>query len=438
MATPQSRKSRKLLVIVIIVLLLGGGIGGGIYYKKRTQPIKVQTDKVTRRNLTELVNANGKIQPVLQVVINPEVSGEIVELPVKEGQAVKKGDLLVSIKPDNYEASRNSAKANYLSGIASKNLAYANLQKAEIEFKRYERLFKDLLVSDSQFLEAKTTLDVMKATYETSCHQVDQVKAALAKAEDDLSKTTIRSPIVGTVTKLKSQIGERVVGTALMAGTEIMTVADLTEMEARIDIGEVDIVLLALGQTARLDIDSFPDHKFTGKVTEIANASKTAGQQNAQGGGGGQQQQQEATKFEVKIHVTDKEQFRPGMSVTADIETRYRTNVLTVPIQSVTTRSPKPKEEAKPEKVEDREPERTDIKKREKPGKPQEVVFLVDGNSVKKAPVKRGISDAEYVEIVEGLKEGQAIISGGYKAINRELDEGKKIVIDNTEKKEGP
>jgi HlyD family secretion protein len=225
----------------------------------------------------------------------------------------------------------------------------------------------------------------------------------------------------------------------LMAGTEIMTVADLTEMEARVDIGEVDIVLIALGQTARLDIDAFTDRKFTGKVTEIANSSKGSAQQNAQQGGGGQQQQQEATKFEVKIHVTDKGQFRPGMSVTAEIETRYRTNVLTAPIQSVTTRAPKAKEK-KDEKEQSGGggPEPGDQRKREKPSRPMEIVFLVDGNSVKKAPVKRGISDEEYVEIVEGLQEGQTVVSGGYKAINRELEEGKKVIVDNSpdEKKE--
>jgi len=411
-------------------------IGSTLYaiFRKRDIPIKVQTEKVAHRNLTELVVANGKIQPVLQVVINPEVSGEIIELPVKEGQPVKKGDLLLKIKPDNYRASRNSAEANYQSIVAGKNLAKANLNKAQIEFKRFEQLLKDKLVSESQFLEALTSLDVMKASFDTSCHLVDQAKAALAKAEDDLAKTTIYSPIAGTVTKLKSQIGERVVGTALMAGTEIMTVADLREMEARVDIGEVDIVLIALGQTARLEVDAFRDRKFAGKVTEIANASKMATQQGAQQQP--QQQQQEATKFEVKIHITDKEQFRPGMSVTAEIETRYRTNVLAIPIQSVTTRLPKSqrpdKKAEKKDKLDEEKFLDSETQKKEKPAKPLEVVFVANSPTVKMVPVKRGISDEEYVEIIEGLQEGQTVISGGYKAINRELDEGKKVLIDNS------
>jgi HlyD family secretion protein len=437
MANSKGKTRRKVLIFTALGLVL---IGSTLYalFRKRDLPIKVQTEKVSRRNLTELVVANGKIQPVLQVVINPEVSGEIIELPVKEGQPVKKGDLLLKIKPDNYIAGRNSADANFKSIVAGKNLAKANLNKAQIEFNRFEQLLKDKLVSESQFLEAQTSLDVMKASFDTSCHLVDQAKAALAKSDDDLSKTTIYSPIAGTVTKLKSQIGERVVGTALMAGTEIMTVADLREMEARVDIGEVDIVLVALGQTARLEVDAFRDRKFAGKVTEIANASKSASQQGAQQQQ--QQQQQEATKFEVKIRVSDQEQFRPGMSVTAEIETRYRTNVLSVPIQSVTTRLPKsqrpdkkPKEKSQEEKFLDADPQ-----KKDKAAKPLEVVFVANSDTVKMIPVKHGISDEEHIEIIEGLQEGQTIISGGYKAIHRELEEGKKVVIDDSgeEKKE--
>src|SRR6267143_4939756 len=191
-------KTRRRIIVFSGILLVLIGTAWFFFFRKREVAIKVQTEKVARRNITELVVANGKVQPVLQVMINPEVSGEIIELPVKEGQFVKKGDLLLKIKPDNYRASRGSAEANYKSGIAAKNLAQANLRKAEIEFKRAERLFKDELVSDSQFLEAKTSLEVMKATYETTCHQADQAKAALAKVEDDLSKTTIYSPISGT------------------------------------------------------------------------------------------------------------------------------------------------------------------------------------------------------------------------------------------------
>ncbi len=420
-------------------------------------PVTVQTEQVGRRNITEMVVANGKIQPVIQVVINPEVSGEIVELPVKEGQRVEKGDLLVKIKPDNYKAARNSSEANYLSSLASRNLAKANLNRAELDFKRAEQLVKNNLLSDADFLAAKTSREVMDATYQTSCHQVEQAKATLARVEDDLAKTTIYSPMAGTITKLRSQAGERVVGTALMAGTEIMTVANLEEMEARVDIGEVDVILIAVGQIAHLEVDAFRDREFRGIVTEIANSSKGLG-----GISGSSQGQQDATKFEVKIRVQEKQIFRPGMSVTAEIETRMRTNVLTVPIQSVTTRRPQKTDDKKasaaasttnsasstnaPLCVSTNSPgmhtnvavvsttnstekglRSSDKVKPGDPAKAIEVVFVLNGDQVKMVPVKRGISDDTHVEILEGLQGGEEVVSGGYKAINRELEDGKKV-----------
>jgi len=429
--TNAKRKSRKKFVWLGLILCIGIGVGAFFYFRKREVVITVQTEKVTRRNITELVIANGKIQPVIQVVINPEVSGEITELPVKEGQPVQKGDLLVKIKPDNYQAARNSAEASYRSIVAAKALAQANLTKAELELKRAKGLSESKLISESQLLDAQTSYDVMKASYETSIHQVEQAVATRAKAEDDLSKTTIYSPMSGIVTKLKSQRGERVVGTALMAGTEIMTVADLGEMEARVDIGEVDVVLIQTGQVTRLEVDAFRDRKFSGVVTEIANSSKTSGGSPPSGGGGGGQSQQEATKFEVKIRVQEKEMFRPGMSVTAVIETRYRTNVLAVPIQSVTTRVPKTKDEsAKPSAGGNVVRAAVETKKgNDKKEKPIEVLFALEGDHVKVVPVKRGISDEGFVEITEGVTEDAEVISGGYKAINRELEDGKHVKV---------
>jgi HlyD family secretion protein len=438
MSNPKKKSGRRLLLVV--VLLVVGALGGSAYYylRKREVVIMVQTEKVARRDITELVVANGKIQPVVQVVINPEVSGEIIELPVKEGQLVRKGDLLVKIKPENYLASRNSAQASYKSAMAGKTLAQANLRRAELDYKRAKDLAEAKLISDTQFLEAETTHEVMRASAETSIHQGEQAAAALAKAEEDLAKTTIYAPMSGSVTKLRSQRGERVVGTAMMAGTEIMTIADLNEMEARVDIGEVDVVLITLGQTARLEVDAFRDRKFTGRVTEIANSSKTAG--SGTGSSSSSSQSQEATKFEVKIRVQEKEVFRPGMSVTAEIETRYRTNVLAVPIQSVTTRVPKKPGDktdghasVKKAKMASSEPSAN--KEPEKKEKPVEVVFTLDGDHVTMMPVKRGVSDDGHVEITEGLAEGVEVISGGYKAINRELEDAKKVKVGVPEEK---
>ncbi len=433
------KKSRRKFWLITILALVAGGTGLGFFLNKRDPLVEVQTEKVARRNLTELVLANGRIQPVLQVKISPEVSGEIIELRVKEGQAVKKGDLLLRIKPDYYLASRRSAEASFRSAEAALSLAESNLKKAETEFKRNEDMLQRKLISDSVFLEFKNGLEVNQASVRSAGHQVEVAKAALSRADEDLAKTTITSPIDGTVSRLNSQSGERVVGTAMMTGTEVMTIADLNEMEARVDIGEIDIVLIAAGQKTRLEVDAFRDRKFNGVVTEIANSSKGLGDPASRGGGGGQQQ--EATRFEVKIRITEKETFRPGMSVTASIETRSRTNVLSVPFQSVTTRAPKqatnsvaagtnsPATNTAPSKAETGD--KADAKSREI-AKPIEVVFTLDGQEVKSVPIKRGISDENYTEITEGLSEGQEVVSGGYKAISRDLEDGKRV------KKNGP
>jgi HlyD family secretion protein len=424
----NSKKRRKIIIFSAIGVALVALTLVAVFRKKEPV-ITVQTEKVTRRNLIELVVANGKIQPVTQVVISPEVAGEIVALPVKEGDPVKKGDLLVQIKPDNYEASRNSAEANYKSALASIDLAQAELEKAETEFKRNQDLFQNKLVSDSVFLDFKTVYEVAKLHHQNAIHQADQAKFGLDKAKDDLSKTTIQSPIDGIVVRLKSQLGERVLGTSFNMGTEIMTVADLNEMEARMDIGEMDVVLMQPGQKARLDVDAFKDRKFNGTVTQVANSSKSTAL------GSSSSSSQEATKFEVRIRLNEKEDFRPGMSVNAEIETRYRTNVLTVPMASVTARPPQnAATNAASGKTAGSSTNSTagtnnvsPDKKSKVAAKPVEVVFAVKDDHAKMVPVKIGICDDSYWEITEGLTEGQEIVSGGFKAISRDLADDKKI-----------
>jgi HlyD family secretion protein len=419
MAKKKSRRLRNIMVGLLLLAVVGGSVAT-VMLRKREPLITVQIESITRRDMTETVIATGRIQPITKVTINPEVSGEIVELPVKDGQTVQQGDLLLRIKPDNYLASLNSSKASFLSAQASQNTAHANLDKATIEFARARQLYADRLVSDSQLLDAQTLFNVAQAQFEASIQQVAQAQATVDRAEDDLAKTTIFAPMDGTVTQLRSERGERVVGTGMMAGTEIMTIANLEEMEARVDIGEIDVVLVRLGQKARLEIDAFRDRKFSGVVTEIANAANTSGAGT----------QAEATKFQVKIRIDQKESFRPGMSVTADIETRYRTNVIAVPIQSVTTRLAKSPGRSGAEADSSAESEgaaRAGATPRL--ARPDEVVFVLhEGKAVMKK-VERGISDDTHTEILEGLDEGQEVVSGGYRAISRDLEDGKAVHV---------
>ncbi len=409
----KRRRRNRRIVIAAIVAVIGIGVWFK-YFHTTEELIAVETAKVARRDLTETVLANGRIQPVIQVTINPEVAGEILELPVKEGQTVKKGELLVHIRPDNYLAIKNSAEATQLSAIAGRDQAEAELGKAEADFKRNEELFTRKLIAENVFTDFKTALAVARLRLQSSEHQAHQARFTLDQANADLTKTTIVAPIDGTVTRLKSQVGERVLGTSFNMGTEIMTIAQLGEMEARVDIGEIDIVLIKEGQSVRLEVDPFKNQKFKGTVSAVANASKNSSSQNQPTTGSSQSQ--EAPKFEVKIRIVDKEAFRPGMSVSAEIETRSRQNVLAVPIQSVTTRLPKP----------GTTPAKADGKPAG-PVKPIEVVFIRDGDKVKMLPVKTGISDSDYFEIVEGLSDGQEIVTGGYKAISKDLEDGKKV-----------
>jgi HlyD family secretion protein len=430
MANKKSKKRKKIIFLTLFLLLIAGLAAVAILKKKEVM-ITVQVEKAARRNITETVVANGKIEPVVEVKISPEVSGEILQLPFKEGQVVKKGDLLVAIRPDNYVAARDSSLANYKYSLANSNNSAASLEKADLEYQRNKKLYNGKLISDSDFLTAKTAFDVAKATLDGSAEQVGMALASLQSSESDLSKTKIYSPLAGKITKLNSQVGERVVGTAMMAGTEIMTISDLNEMEARVDIGEIDVVLIAVGQKAKLEVDAFKDRKFDGLVTDIANSANNNDTTTA----ASSSTTQEATKFEVKIRLKDKEEFLPGMSVTANIATRSHTNVITVPIQCVTTRTPKNNSTNALTLTATNSMAKTnggifaENRKSDEPAKAIEVVFVVKNGHAVMTPVKRGISDDNYVEIISGLKEGDEVVTGNYRAINRELEDGSAVVI---------
>ena len=438
-AVKVSKKNRRIFIFLIAAFALAA-LAAFAIFRKHDPVIIVQTEKVSRRNITEVVVASGKIQPVKEVHISPEVSGEIIALPVKEGQFVKKGDLILKINPDVYIAALNQAKAGYESSLAAKDSAAASLEKADADYKRNLELFNHNLLSESDFIGFKVARNVAKSQLESAVDQVDVAKAAVDSAQDSLDKTTIFSPLDGTITKLNSQLGERVLGTVQNAGTDIMTISDLNEMEARVDIGEMDVVIIQSGQKVRLEVDSFKDRKFNGVVTDIANSSEGLNSGSygtpSYSSSSSSSSSQGATQFQVRIRVTEKEFFRPGMSVTAEIETRSSTHALAVPIACVTTRALK----EKPKFASDDPPKTNSVsstgnttnvakadKKSSELQKPVEVVFVVNGDRVKTVPVKIGISDDNYWEIIDGLHEGDEIVTGSYRAISRDLDDGKKI-----------
>jgi HlyD family secretion protein len=445
-AKKASRKNRKIFIFIAVALVFVALAAFAVLHK-REPLITVQTEKVTKRNLTEIVTSNGKIQPVVQVVISPEVSGQIIELDVKEGQHVSKGDLLLKIKPDFYTAALKQAQASYESSLSSRNSSFANMEKAEADYKRNLELFHNNLIPESEFTGFKVARDMARAQLESATNQVSMTRAAVDSAEDSLGKTTIFSPIDGTVSQLNSQLGERVLGTVQNAGTEIMTIADLSQIEARVDIGEMDVVLIHPGQKAQLEVDAFKDRKFSGMVTQIANSIRSTRQTAAYSGN----QTQSAATFTVRVRLNEIEDFRPGMSVTAEIETRYRTNALTVPLAAVTTRPKMPEKKmasAKTNSVSGRtnnivstnaivsstnsisltNPAAVDKKSKDaSSSRMGEVVFVVERDHVKQVPVKIGICDDNYWEITDGLTNGQEIVIGGYRAISKDLADGKKI-----------
>ena len=450
-ATPGPRRkgNGKLIVIVLLLLI---AVATAMYYglRQKSPAVAVQTEKVTRHTITETVVANGKVYPLREVHISPEVSGEIIALPVKEGQFVHRGDLLLKINPDVYLAALNQAKAGYESSVAAKTTAVANLEKAEADFQRNEELFKRKLLSESDFIGFKVARDVARANVESADDQMAVSQATVDSAQDSLDKTTIVAPMDGTITTLNSQLGERVLGTVQNEGTDIMIISDLSAMEARVDIGEMDIVLLQTNQTAELEVDSFKDRKFSGLVTAVGDSSEGFDAGDSQGGSGGGSGSggQSATQFSVRIQFTELAAFHPGMSVTATIETRTHTNVLAVPIGSVTTRVIKRMNgdhglattngvgtntlvRAEKTSTSTASNTTTNLVKGGKMNgdndKPVDVVFVVQGDQAKVVPVQIGISDDNYWEITDGLKEGQEIVTGGYEAVSRDLDDGKKI-----------
>jgi len=415
MATNGKRKKKRLIIFsilggVVVLLVVLAFLGSN-----REDILPVQVEKAQRRTITQVVTATGKIQPEIMVKISPEVSGEIVELPVKEGQRVRKGELLLRIKPDFYAAQRDQFAAALLQ-------TKATLERNESEFRRMKDLHSKGLVSESEY-------DFSKASYETSKASYAQAAASLDQVEESVRKTTILSPMNGTVSQLNSELGERVLGTNQFQGTEVMVISDLAKMEARVEVSETDVVLASVGDTARISVDALPEQKINAVVYEIASTGISRGLGT----------QEEVTNFEVKMRIVGPPlALRPGMSMVADIETETRANVLTIPIQSVTIRDPQKREAGGEEGDEGPQAVSTQGSAKRKTGEaPKEVVFVVNEGLARTVPVKRGISDDSYVEITDGLDEGTQVVSGSYKAINRELEDSTRVRIEEPGE-EGP
>lgn len=432
-----------LILTVVIVKALQG-----------SKPTEVITEKAIKRNIVEIVSANGKIQPETELKITSDVSGEIVDMLVKEGDQVKKGQLLCRIKPDIYEstierveASVNSTKANLKTNIAQLEQAKANLANAEATHARNKKLFDQNAISQQEFDASKAQYEAAKANVEglqenikASEFNVKGMEASLKEASTNLDKTYIYAPVDGTVSKLNVEKGERVVGVTGLQGTEILRLANLNEMEVSVEVNENDIIRVHKNDTALIEVDAYMDKKFKGIVTEIANSANTTGITADQ-----------VTNFVVKIRIlresymslvseANPAPFRPGMSASVDIQTKRVTNVISIPIMAVTTRNA---DSTKVKKMDDEDDYDTKVtneesekaKEKEKTtDELKEYVFVIKDGKADMLTVKTGIQDNDYIEIVSGVSDGQEVITGPYGAVARTLRKGTKVKVVDKDK----
>ena len=441
-------KSNRLIIILVVLLLLlitFFMVGKSKGWFGKGDILEVAVDKAVKRSVIETVTASGKINPHTEVKLSSEVSGEVITLNVHEGDSVKKGQLLAVINPSIYEqmvtqasatvnqmkASFSSAKANLIQAKVSEDQAKRNVDRSKI-------LYDQKVISDADFEASKLSFDQADANYQTIQEQanaasfsVKSAEAQLNQAEDNLKKTTIFAPMSGIVSLVNVKLGERVVGTAQMAGTELIRIADLNYMQAEVDVNENDVLRIALGDTASIEVDAYVKKKFQGVVTEISYSSTSAVQAVIS--------TSQATNFTVKIKLLKESYadlikpaigklypFRPGMSSTVDIKTQSHNNVITVPIQSVTTREEKDLKQkdadyAKSTKAQkSNEADKKDLK---------EIVFMVVAGKVKATEVKTGIQDANYIEIVSGVAEGETVVKAPFKLISKTLKDGDAVKV---------
>ena len=413
----RKKKRNKLLpiilvlaVVLIIVLIVGKKKG---WFGADFQ-VSVLTQKVESRTITELITANGKIQPKTEVKISPDVSGEIIELKVQEGEDVKTGQLLVIIKPDIYIQALNRAEAGLNSAKAMLAQAQARLMESELAFKRSKQLYDQQTIAQSEFESAEAAYKISQAEVKSAEFSVKSNEASVAEAQEQLVKTKIYAPMDGTVSQLNVEKGERVVGTNMYEGTVMMVISDLDQMEVKVEVNENDIVKVSKNDTALVEVDAYLKRKFKGIVTEIANSANTVGTSGDQ-----------VTNFDVKVLLLkssyadlidsvgmNRYPFRPGMSATVDVQTDTRPGVIAVPIQAVTTRIPEQKNEDVAEK---------------KDAEKHEVVFVLRDGRALSQPVVTGIQDNANIEIESGIETGDEIITGPFNVVSRTLKDSMEV-----------
>ena len=400
------------VVVGVAVLIAARG--------RESKGIEVQTAKVSRQQIVQKVSATGKIQPKTQIKISADVSAKIKKLGVVEGQWVEKGAFLVGLDRERYLAAVESAEANVRSAQANATLVGQNQDRAQKEFERSKELLGKQLESQSDFDAKQTAWQVEEARHKSALEQVEQARASLKQARDDLSKTTIYAPMSGTVSELNKEVGEIALGSQFQADV-ILVIADLTEMEAQVNVDENDIVSIHPGQDAEIQTDALLAQPLKGKVSEISSSANTAASGTTE----------QKTEFEIKIGITSPPPtLRPGMTTSADIVTNTNPQALSVPLQSVALRTV--------DQLVRKGEKRKDAEARFKPDRDGfvEVVFVIENGKAQARQVKTGIQSDELIEILDGLKEGEEVVSGSYRAISKDLENGAVVKINNEKKPE--
>jgi len=413
--TQRSGKLRTIIIIAVALIATGGAVL--FWLKTREKPVDVTTEKVFRKEVVHTVTATGKIEPETEVAMSPDVSGEIIELPVVEGQEVKAGQLLFRIQPDIYVNQVKQSRAQLNLANAQSMEAKARMLKSEDDFRKAALLYKDKLISQTDWLTAKTNAEASRAAFEGSRYSVQQNQSMLDQNEERLGKTVVRSPINGAIVALKSKSGERVVGTGQFPGTEVLRIANLDSMRVQVDVNENDIVNVRVGNPVTITVDAFGERKFQGVVREIANSATTKSEKT----------QEEVTNFSVKIRILNHQRLlKPGMSGTAEIETQRVPNALVVPIQSVTMRDASGKSLSAPDNS-GSDNKAVRVPDASRTTGETEGVFVVDKGRVRFRKVKTGTTDNTHIIVLSGLKEGEAVVSGSYGAISRDLHDGSAV-----------